>query len=113
MELLAVYGTLKQGHPNHRVIEDSEYLGQDTIEGWAMYSLGYFPCIVPMKLSGRIIVEVYKLESLKSADALEGYPRFYDRTKVTTKYGEAWVYFMREAPRGAKLIENGEWVNGD
>lgn len=109
MELLAVYGTLKKGHPNHRVIEDAEYLGQEAIEGWAMYSLGYFPCIVPMKLSGQVVVEVYKVPDLARADRLEGYPRFYDRTKVPTSHGEAWAYFMRKVPPGAKRIKSGVW----
>lgn len=109
MELLAVYGTLKKGHPNHRVIGNAEYLGSCAIEGWAMYSLGYFPCIVPMKLSSRVVVEVYALDDLAAADRLEGYPNFYDRTKVRTSYGEAWVYFMREAPDGAKKVRSGNW----
>ena len=110
MELLAVYGTLKKGHHNHRVIDDAEYLGACSIEGWAMYSLGYFPCIVPMKLSGRVVVEVYKIPDLVGTDRLEGYPNFYDRTKVVTSHGDAWVYFMREVPPGASRIKSGVWA---
>jgi gamma-glutamylcyclotransferase (GGCT)/AIG2-like uncharacterized protein YtfP len=109
MELLAVYGTLKKGHPNHQVIDDAEYLGQEAIKGWAMYSLGYFPCIVPMKLSGQVVVEVYKVPDLARADRLEGYPNFYDRVQVPTSHGDAWVYFMRKVPTGAKRIKSGVW----
>ena len=109
MELIAVYGTLKKGQYNHPVLGEAQYLGPDLIEGWAMYSLGAFPCIVPKKLFGLVAVEVYEVPDLKSTDRLEGYPDFYDRTKIVTSHGDAWVYFMREVPHGAKYIEDGVW----
>ncbi len=111
MELVAVYGTLKQGQYNHPVLsrQGAEYIGTDILYGWAMYDLGAFPCVVPMKLSGSIVVEVYKVSDLRATDRLEGYPGFYDRTQVVTHYGSAWIYFMREAPYGAKLINSGVW----
>lgn len=111
MELVAVYGTLKQGQYNHPVLsrQGAEYLGTDTLTGWAMYDLGSFPCVVPMKLSGSIVVEVYKVADLKATDRLEGYPGFYDRVQVVTQYGNAWIYFMRETPCVVKLINSGVW----
>jgi gamma-glutamylcyclotransferase (GGCT)/AIG2-like uncharacterized protein YtfP len=111
MELVAVYGTLKQGQYNHPVLgrQGAEYLGTDILTGWVMYDLGSFPCIVPTKLSGSIVVEVYKVADLKATDRLEGYPGFYDRVQVATHYGSAWIYFMREAPQGAELINSGVW----
>ena len=111
MELVAVYGTLKQGQYNHPVLgrQGAEYLGTDILTEWVMYDLGSFPCIVPTKLSGSIVVEVYKVADLKATDRLEGYPGFYDRALVATQYGNAWIYFMREAPDGAMLITSGVW----
>jgi len=52
---------------------------------------------------------VYRLKSLSRADHLEGYPRFYDRVQVPTSHGDAWVYFMRKVPTGAKRINTGVW----
>ena len=111
MELVAVYGTLKQGQYNHPVLhrQGAEYLGTDILYGWAMYDLGSFPCVVPMKLSGSIVVEVYEVADLKATDRLEGYPGFYDRVQVVTHYGSAWIYFMREAPERASVIDSGVW----
>lgn len=111
MELIAVYGTLKQGQYNHPVLgrQESEYLGTDILTGWVMYDLGSFPCVVPTKLSSSIAVEVYEVPNLEVTDRLEGYPRLYDRTKAVTRYGEAWIYFMREAPDGATQLTSGVW----
>jgi len=111
MELVAVYGTLKQGQYNHPVLgrQGAEYLGANTLYGWVMYDLGSFPCVVPTKLPESIVVEVYAVADLKATDRLEGYPGFYDRAQVVTQYGNAWIYFMREAPLGAKLITSGVW----
>lgn len=111
MELVAVYGTLKQGQYNHLVLsrQGAKYLGIDVLTGWVMYDLGSFPCIVPTKLSESIVVEVYEVADLKATDRLEGYPGFYDRVQIVTRYGNAWIYFMREAPQRAKLITSGVW----
>ena len=111
MELVAVYGTLKQGQYNHPVLtrQGAEYLGTDILYGWAMYDLGSIPCVVPMELSGSIVVEVHKVADLRATDRLEGYPGFYDRVQVATRYGSAWMYFMREVPYGAKVINSGVW----
>jgi gamma-glutamylcyclotransferase (GGCT)/AIG2-like uncharacterized protein YtfP len=111
MELVAVYGTLKQGQYNHPVLgrQGAEYIGVDILTGWVMYDLGSFPCIVPTKLPESIVVEVYEVADLRATDRLEGYPGFYDRVQVVTRYGSAWIYFMREAPQGAKLINSGVW----
>ncbi len=111
MELVAVYGTLKQGQYNHPVLsrQGAEYIGACILYGWAMYDLGSFPCVVPTKLSGSIVVEVHKVADLRATDRLEGYPGFYDRIQVATPYGNAWIYFMREAPSGAELINSGVW----
>jgi gamma-glutamylcyclotransferase (GGCT)/AIG2-like uncharacterized protein YtfP len=112
MELLAVYGTLKQGQYNHTVIEQgAEFLGDASIAGWEMYSLGAFPTIVPTHDEEQtVFVEVFTVPDLRAADRLEGYPSLYNRKKVDTPYGEAWVYYMENVPKRTTIkIDSGVW----
>ena len=111
MERIAVYGTLKQGRCNHPVLskQGAKFVGSCRIHGWVMYNLGAYPCIVPTKLFNTVFVEVYDVPNLRDTDRLEGYPSFYDRTIVTTDFWDAWVYFMREVPYRAKVINSGVW----
>lgn len=63
-----------------------------------MYSLGAFPAIVRGR--GSIEVEVYVIDeyTLKRLDSLEGYSGYpsiynmYNREKVQTQYGVAFIY---------------------
>jgi gamma-glutamylaminecyclotransferase len=96
-----VYGSLKQGKGNHRLLEQSKFLGRCMIEGpHRMISLGGYPGLVrkedlpPRKIVG----EVYQVneETLQSLDWLEGHPRFYERHKVETPFKNAWVYYLPE-----------------
>jgi len=80
---IAVYGTLKQGWGNHRLLDKDPlykgYVGVDRVAGHG------FPI---MKLGNKykLLVEVYEVddEELRRVDALEGYreghtPHFYNR----------------------------------
>lgn len=114
--LVAVYGSLKKGFGNHVLLEDAEFLGEDWIPGWDMYSLGGFPAITPShrlrcldKNDTKIEVYLVNEKEFISLDRLEGYPSFYNRTKVHTHYGEAWIYFMSEPPKYGELIKEGVW----
>ena len=113
MELLAVYGTLKRGQGNHRVLpEGSVLLGTTRLLGWVMYDLGAYPTIVPSEdKRDSVFVEVYEVPDLVSTDYLEGYPNHYDRKKVDVKLvGEVWVYFMHSVPKRARnRITSGIW----
>lgn len=108
-----VYGTLKRGHYNHRLLEESEFLGKSVIKG-TMYNLGSFPAL---SLHGNTDIrgEVFAVDepTMKRLDRLEGYPDFYDRQKVETSLGDAWVYTMDERD-GAPVVKSGEWLgSGD
>lgn len=117
---VAVYGSLLEGFGNHRLLEGSQKLGSTIIEGYNMYSLGAFPCIVPNNDDGRIQVEVYEVdaETMQRLDFLEGYPHMYDRHEVEYDLGQgeelAWIYFMHKVPGvggGYTMprIESGSW----
>lgn len=110
--LVCVYGTLRAGCSNHRLLEGSEFLGSVSVDGWAMYSMGGFPALVPavgLAISG----EVYRVTEavMKTLDRLEGYPGWYDRTEVPTEFGDAWIYHFTDqaAVVGRRLIQSGDW----
>jgi gamma-glutamylcyclotransferase (GGCT)/AIG2-like uncharacterized protein YtfP len=92
-----VYGTLKKGHGNHRLLRNSEFLGRAVVHGqWQMADLGAFPAVVDAASVGPVFGEVYLIDAevFASLDLLEGYPTFYTRTKVGTPYGRAWMYHL-------------------
>ena len=122
-----VYGTLKQGHGNHRAYFDDndgvEFLGRHLFHGsYVMHNLGYFPCVSKMdagsiRHDNRIMGEVYRVDSgtLDSLDCLEGHPEWYCREQIDTPWKRAWCYFMPVGHTLApgndsnNIIESGCW----
>jgi gamma-glutamylcyclotransferase (GGCT)/AIG2-like uncharacterized protein YtfP len=113
-----VYGTLKKGFYNDYVLEGSKFLGKVKLKvPFKMYDLGQFPALVlaTNEKQNTIEGEVYEIdkETLKSLDALEGYPLLYDRGLIKTKYGKSIVYYMKGLPSGtteSKFIKSGKWT---
>ena len=95
-----VYGTLKQGHGNHRLLANSKFLGRCLVSGkHRLVSLGGFPGLVatsPEEPDRTVSGEVYQVneETLLSLDFLEGHPRFYERRKLPTPFKNAWAYYL-------------------
>ena len=113
MNRVAVYGSLKKGFGNHSLLLGSQYLGTtDTYPEWNMYSLGGFPAIT-YDGDTPICVEVYKVddETMNDLDMLEGYPNFYNRRVIDTKYGKAWIYYIQDAHsvNQYERLEHGVW----
>lgn len=112
--LVAVYGSLRKGKGNHRILDNdrTEYLGTTRVSGFDMYSMGSFPFITDG--GGEITVEVYRVTDGTTAfrlDALEGYPSFYDRKQVQTEYGLAWIYFINDYDVSRfQPVPDGDWV---
>lgn len=112
-DLVAVYGTLRKGMGNHHLLRSAEFLGvQQTEPVWTMYASG-FPVIVDGDSS--IKIEVYNItkKNLKTLDILEGYPSMYNRKKIKTDWGDAWIYFMKKSElwRNLQLVESGDFVD--
>jgi gamma-glutamylcyclotransferase (GGCT)/AIG2-like uncharacterized protein YtfP len=105
---LFVYGTLKSGHHNSRLLSrvGAKFMGSDTITGpFDMVSLGGFPGVVyDNRCKGAMSVfgEVYHFDpdGLETFDWLEGYPRFYGRTKFRTDFMDkrVWMYHLPYEP---------------
>lgn len=112
-----VYGSLKEGFGNHRVMERSNgrYIGvHHTDAEYTMVSLHSFPGVV---LGGDTSIkgEVYEVDHLTHLDRLEGYPSFYNRKIIYTEYGPAWMYFLADRHQNIdqyKKVTSGEWTAG-
>lgn len=116
--LIAVYGSLRRTLGNHRLIENSNYLGTFNTEPvFSLYSLGGFP---GLKENGNtsVMMEVYEVDdqTARSVDALEGYSpnrpaTFYDKIQIETPFGQAGVYiYVSNIPENKK-VKSGDWVS--
>jgi gamma-glutamylcyclotransferase (GGCT)/AIG2-like uncharacterized protein YtfP len=112
--LIGVYGTLKKGHGNHRLLEGQELVGNITLEGFVMHSLGGFPAIVEGE--GSVVAEVYQVEDgevLRRLDSLEGYDKHSDsgmylRRTVATDLGEVSYYLWNSGIERLGLAKKNE-----
>lgn len=109
--LVAVYGSLRSGLGNHRVLGDSPYIDTVRIHGFDMYSYGSYPYVTTS--DGEITVELYRVPDGDIAyglDCLEGFPQFYDRKLVPTPHGQAWIYFIdNENNEHFPHVKHGDW----
>ena len=111
-DLVFVYGTLRKGCGNHRLLTEQVKLGKDTIKGYRMYSLhGGFPGVVEGNEQDYVVGEVYEVDTIRRLDGLEGYrpdePKrgLYDRKQVETIYGTAWVYIYNPPVNGEVITD--------
>lgn len=117
--LVAVYGSLRQGFGNHRLLVGSKFLGDDDIYGgYKMYSLWGYPGVIKADGNHRIKIEVYEVDdmTLQSLDRLEGFrgsqykDNLYNRESINTKYGSTFIYFLNDYYGNEEnLVENGDW----
>lgn len=127
LEKVAVYGTLKQGFHNNRLLKDCTYEGSDVLEGYVMLDLGGCPIVYKTDNDEDIVyIEVFKdltKDVLESLDRLEGYredrdPAYnlYNRMEVMTNYGKAYIYeyYLLEQEKTPWIanakVENGCWM---
>jgi gamma-glutamylaminecyclotransferase len=120
-----VYGTLKKGHHNHKIIgrhlgKESVFLGRCALNGpFTMVDLGYFPGVIytptDTTVKNMIYGEVYRInqEILTHLDVLEGNGQFYTRERVETPWKKAWCYFIPRnympVNRSGAIITSGTW----
>jgi len=115
-ELVFVYGTLKADCYNHHTLGKGKLVGKGATETkYTMVDLGAFPGVLKDLPTSTIKGEVYKVNNLASLDILEGYPTFYNRTKVNVdtedKSVSAWMYYLNDQDRYVytKVIPSGVW----
>lgn len=104
-ELLFVYGSLKKGFDNHRILEKSaKRLGKaKTVSKFGMFedSFGNYPYLISEPIY-KIEGELYKInrkELLEKIDEFEGAPDYYQRKKIRVQshHGIKFAYtYLRE-----------------
>ncbi len=114
--LICVYGSLRQGHGNHRLLTESEYVGIfKTPAIYNLYSLGGYP---GLKENGdtSVTMEVYAVDdtTARRVDGLEGYEpgrpaTFYDKVPIETPFGPASVYTYVNNISEDRKVESGDW----
>lgn len=120
-----VYGTLKMGHSNHKIIgrhmpNEAVFLGRCSIRGpYTLVNLGYYPGVIQNKgeltVKNEVWGEVYRIneEILTHLDILEGNGHFYTRDKVDTPFKKAWCYFVPPTympkNRTGGILPDGVW----
>lgn len=118
-----VYGSLKRGFGNNRLLQndESEFICEDYIEDFEMYSMGAFPGVVHVPGSRSVVHgEVWKVSDniLERLNTLEGFrgednpSNFYNCKKVETKnyHHSCYVYLQDTAPSDMLVLE-GIWEN--
>jgi gamma-glutamylcyclotransferase (GGCT)/AIG2-like uncharacterized protein YtfP len=131
---ILVYGTLKRGHANHRLIEMAKgvFLGYDKISGpFRMVNMTGFPGIIIEDCDNDGVLNTSTVrgelwgvdpEGLAAIDMLEGHPSFYKRVKWwTDSEKRAWVYTlsphwlsnMRVYTTADRTIKEGIWRPGE
>lgn len=115
-QLVAVYGTLKQGFGNHRLLKNATFIGGGRTKDKYRLCINGLPYMIrgEHEDGNNVVVELYDCNPFEmyNLDLLEGHPRFYRREKVDIVLdgdGESyssWVYFVSDNPH----YNNGEYV---
>jgi gamma-glutamylaminecyclotransferase len=116
-QLVAVYGTLKRGECNHRLLAASRCLGPVLLSRLRLYNLGPYPMAVACAdLEATVAAELYAVSAavLAELDGLEDHPREYERQLWLLEDGrQVWVYLGRASQvQGYPLLANGLWRGG-
>lgn len=94
-----VYGTLKQGNRIRGMdaMPGADLVGEAvTVDArYTLHDLGAFPGVF-LDGHNRVRGEVWQVtdEVFDILDQIEGYPVFYNRVKVDTTQGTAWIYYL-------------------
>ena len=110
MSLIWVYGTLRRGESNHRLLRESAYLGQWwSPPNFYLIDLGEYPGIISGQQS--VLGEIYVADgpTMAKLDALEDVPHEYTREMMLTPWGEAFYYHYRMECSGLAAIPSGDW----
>ncbi|MCF6340013.1 MAG: gamma-glutamylcyclotransferase [Sulfurimonas sp.] len=105
-EFLFVYGSLKKGFDNHKLLDKyAKRVGKaSTVGKFAMYedSFGNYPYLVKEPIT-KVMGELYEIkrkELLDKIDAFEGAPAYYQRKKIKVKTHKgvnlAFVYIRED-----------------
>lgn len=103
MKKIAVYGSLRDGMYNHRLLVNDgvEFVSKETISvPFKMIPYSSFPALIPDNKNNDILMEIYAVNDTvyHNVEILEGYPDFYDKAEITDSAGDTVeVYVIRDA----------------
>ena len=111
-----VYGTLKRGFSNHKVLarNHAEYLGNATTrDSYVMFDVGYPLIIKDNSLHNEdtapVVGEIYLVnrQCMKELDILEGEGILYKRIKIKLfNHEDALAYLWIGEPEGTPVMPN-------
>ena len=112
MDLLFVYGTLRSAfdNPYARLLRsEAEFIGEATVRG-SIYRVDFYPAYKAEPVS-KVHGELYRLKNraamLAELDDYEG--EDFERVRVETSQGEAWIYRYRGQPASEARIASGDF----
>jgi gamma-glutamylaminecyclotransferase len=111
--VLFLYGTLKRGQKNHRLLAAQRFVGDAATEPrYRLYDLGQYPGMVADTANGLAVAgELWEVDDgcLAELDEFEGVPELYVRQRValqgTAGPVESYLY-NRAIPPGARSGES-------
>jgi len=118
LNIVAVYGNLRSGFDNHKLLADSQPIGKGWLTGYRMGNFGDFPGVAfTHEYNQRVRVEWYKVTdaTLEAMDRLEEYypdaldSSLFVRKQVHSPYGKGWIYVYNQAFQPTNIIEYGDW----
>jgi gamma-glutamylaminecyclotransferase len=87
--VLFLYGTLKRGQKNHRLLAGQRFVGDAATEPrYRLYDLGPYPGMVTDATNGSAVAgELWEVDDgcLAKLDEFEGVPELYIRQRVTVQ----------------------------
>lgn len=119
MNYVFVYGTLKKGHRNHQILENSDFIGNATVKG-ILLDIGPFPALLPKKEgdNSRVTGEVYLVDeaTLTRLDQLEREGEMYHRKSTRAIYSDMDYHLSKVCHtyfwglnQDYTVIESGNW----
>lgn len=126
-DFIFVYGTLRQAcstGAHHIYLTGAEFIGSATVNG-TLLRVSYYPALVFDNSGGKVIGEVYKLQSAEQLARLDEYEECdypaqpdqeYQRQKINliTDSGialSAWVYAYQQTSQSLQIIASGDFLN--
>ena len=115
MSRVFVYGTLRQGFGNHRLLEGATFIGPATTAAeFTMLHLGAYPGLIHDGTT-QIVGEVYEVDAdqLRHLDRLEGHPDFYHRipARLADPALEVELYVLPPTYREHyRVVASGDWT---
>ena len=116
-EIIWVYGSLREGEYNNRLLDRGKRLGRGVVRGFKMYSFGLYPFAVrTWDKNDKIIVEGYEVDwetarLIQEMEVKAGY--FMVNVEVEVLKGgvtDGNIYIMDKVYRNLGEVEGGDWV---